>query len=202
MASGQQLSAAPSPFTDTSAAPPPPATAPAPAPTWAGTGPVVNPAAPQQLLVTDATTQSIALRWDPPIDGGVAIAYFRIHRDGADAGWTSHTAVTIGGLQPGTRYTFAVVAYNAAGLASAFSSTVWAVTLAADRVNGQALAITPASPITLGEPFSVNGSGRPCTLPAQVRISLGGHPVAVTPLSADGSYSTTIVFTLFDKAKT
>jgi hypothetical protein len=140
------------------------------------------------------------LRWDPPIDGGVAIAYFRIHRLGADVGWTSHTAATIDNLQPGTRYTFAVVAYNAAGLASAFSSTVWAVTLAADRVSG-ALATTPASPITLGETFSVNGSGRPCAMPAQARISLGGHPVAVTPLSADGSYSTTIVFALFDKAR-
>jgi hypothetical protein len=198
----QGLPSAPVPETAAAgAAPPLAATVPAPAPTWVGPAPSTKPAPPQQVLVAEVTVHSAVLRWDPPLDGGAAIAYYRIYRNGTDVGWTRHSSVTIAGLEPGTRYQFAVVAHDAAGLASAPAATVWAATPAVEGARTPTVATTPGSPITLGESFSVTGGRWPCGAPSQVSISLGGYPVALASLGTDGTFTATIAFEVFDKAR-
>jgi Fibronectin type III domain len=92
---------------------------PAPSPSWAGPGPATAPGPPAGLAVIRVTMTTIMVGWRAPSDtGSGGVAYYRIILNGQDHGWTSNTAATINGLAPATPYTIAIVAYNAAGLAS------------------------------------------------------------------------------------
>jgi hypothetical protein len=119
---------APSPSPDL-AAPPVANTVPAPSPTWTGPGPATAPGAPTALAVIKITMTAIAFGWQPPGNAGTGgIAYYRITLNGADAGWTTDTKVTLGGLNPATTYTIAVRAVNNAGLTSPASGSLTATT--------------------------------------------------------------------------
>jgi hypothetical protein len=102
---------------------------PVPSPVRGGPGPSTPPSAPLGLRAVAANQDSVSLTWSPPAHSGTGgTAYYRIQRDGKAAGWTRQTSVTITKLAPGTRYTFVVIAYNAAGQPSKRSNSVTVVT--------------------------------------------------------------------------
>jgi hypothetical protein len=176
-----------------------PSTLPPPSPTWAGPGPAIAPGAPTGLTANGTTSTTVSLSWLPPADPGSGqIAYYRIFRDGVDAGWTAETRAVINRLMPGSSYAFHVIAYNQAGLASPSSNVVTATTpVVVAPTTGPPtpvvmLAISPQPSIKLGDSFAVVGAGWPCAAPARVRISLGGQPVAVGMLDGQGAFTATI----------
>jgi hypothetical protein len=75
---------------------------------------VTTPSAPTALTSSDARTTSVYIQWNPPqSDGNAPITGYVVKGSG------SHTVTGnkayISGLQPGTAYTFEVVAVNIAG---------------------------------------------------------------------------------------
>ncbi|GIH10975.1 hypothetical protein Rhe02_90420 [Rhizocola hellebori] len=175
-----------------------PSTLAAPTPTWAGTGPVVAPTAPLGLTVRGTTSTTVHLSWLPPVDpGSGGVSHYRILRDGADAGWTVNNRVAVNQLTPGASYTFGIVAYNSAGLASPSSETVNATTMSVVSPTATpppvaVLSISPRPAIKLGDPFAVTGTGWPCFAPSTVRVLLGGRAVALATLDDLGAFAVAI----------
>ncbi|GIH10974.1 hypothetical protein Rhe02_90410 [Rhizocola hellebori] len=194
---GAQASPSPSALPtsgDTSSAPP--STGTPPSANWTGTAAAVAPTAPLSVTVRGVTQNSVALSWQPPsAPGSGDIAYYRIVVDGADKGWTSATRSTINNLSAGATYTFTVVAHNAAGLASPPSHALTVTTLVPPTgapAPAPTFTIDPSGSIPLGNSFTVTGAGLPCVAPQNVRIFLGGHPVAVAQLTAEGGFSVSV----------
>lgn len=104
-------------------------TLPTPSPVWSGPGPATPPSSPLALTAVAANEASVSLTWSAPAHSGTGgTAYYSIQRDGKASGWTRQTSVTITNLAPGTRYTFVVIAHNAAGQPSKPSNSVTVVT--------------------------------------------------------------------------
>ena len=80
------------------------------------------------VLMSDAD-QSVTLEWDPSPDPDVQGTI--VHYGGASRAYTNHTYLgnvtraTIGGLQLGGTYYFAVTVTNSLGLESEYSNEVW-----------------------------------------------------------------------------
>ena len=72
------------------------------------------PAPPTGLQAQTLSSTSIGLQWQAATDN-VAVAYYRIYRNGALVGQTNATAFTDTGLDPSTDYTYRVSAVDAAG---------------------------------------------------------------------------------------
>ncbi|MFB9329984.1 fibronectin type III domain-containing protein [Paenibacillus aurantiacus] len=87
--------------------------------TNAASGDVSPPTAPGNLTVTAKTSTSVSLGWSASTDNvgvtGYTVAF------GSSTSSVTDTTVTIGGLTPGTAYTFSVTAVDAAGNRSAAS---------------------------------------------------------------------------------
>lgn len=87
---------------------------------------ITLPGSPTGLTATPGFGQ-VSLYWTPPADnGGGPIDYYMIYQDGAVVSQATLTYATIGGLNIGQPYSFAVAAHNSAGLgpvSSAVSST-------------------------------------------------------------------------------
>ena len=92
-----------------------------------GGGDTSPPSVPSNLAVSGVTGSSVSLSWSPSTDN-VAVAGYRVYRNGVQAGTTSGTTFTDTGLSAATQYTYAVAAYDAAGNVSAQSSGVAATT--------------------------------------------------------------------------
>ncbi|HET8799091.1 MAG TPA: right-handed parallel beta-helix repeat-containing protein [Thermoanaerobaculia bacterium] len=86
------------------------------------------PSAPASLQVTGVTTSSVSLAWQASTDD-TGVTGYRILRNGTVIATTSGTAWTVPSLASGTRFTFSVVALDAAGNVSASSNVVSATTL-------------------------------------------------------------------------
>lgn len=91
---------------------------------------VEAPTTPANLAVTLETIETIALDWDASTDN-IGVAGYRVYQydpiaDTYEVALTTTTATagTVGGLAPGTTYSFKVSAYDAAGNESALSSAV------------------------------------------------------------------------------
>jgi hypothetical protein len=185
---------APSPSPDL-AAPPVANTVPAPSPTWTGPGPATAPGAPTALAVIKITMTAIAFGWQPPGNAGTGgIAYYRITLNGADAGWTTDTKVTLGGLNPATTYTIAVRAVNNAGLTSPASGSLTATTSPMPTASSTTVAVptfsvSPANPIPLGDSFGVTGSGWTCIAPDQIEVLFDGERVATRVADGQGGFT-------------
>ena len=80
-------------------------------PTNADTTP---PSVPDGMAFTGTTETTVGLRWNASTDN-TGVAGYRVYRDGTSVGTTQGTSHTFTGLRCGTAYTFAVVAYDAAG---------------------------------------------------------------------------------------
>lgn len=122
----------PSPMITTEPTPAPSWTPPTPSTTKPGApSPArpVAPSAPTRLIAVAADEHNVWLSWSAPVNGGSGgVAYYRVIRDGQAIGWTRDKSVTVTGLAPGTTYRFAIIAVNGAGLPSAPSNQITAMT--------------------------------------------------------------------------
>jgi chitodextrinase len=81
----------------------------------------VAPTAPANVVVIGTTVGTASIKWDASKDN-VGVAGYGLYRDGVHVGTTSDTNATFTGLQPATKYTLAVDAFDAAGNRSAKTS--------------------------------------------------------------------------------
>jgi chitodextrinase len=86
------------------------------------------PSVPSNLAASAGSSTQISLTWTASTDN-VAIAGYRVYRDGASVAVTISPAFSDGGLTPATSYSYAVAAIDVAGNASATSAPVVATTL-------------------------------------------------------------------------
>ncbi|NUT53828.1 MAG: hemagglutinin protein [Saccharothrix sp.] len=85
------------------------------------------PAVPGSPRVTGVTANSVSLAWDASADD-VGVADYQVSRGAAVVASATSTAVTVGGLLPGTAYAFTVRARDAAGNLSGPTAEVTATT--------------------------------------------------------------------------
>lgn len=122
---------------------PQPSPSPSPSPTPApDTQP---PTAPTNLNATATSAFTVALTWQASTDNVGVVAY-RVLRNGAAVGTSSTNSYADSGLTPATTYTYAVIALDAAGNASAASSTAQATTPPA---SGNVIQANPSNYLTL-----------------------------------------------------
>jgi chitodextrinase len=86
-----------------------------------------SPATPTGLAVTGTTSSSIGLGWTETNNADPAASY-TVLEGGTVVGTSTGTSATIGGLTPGSTHTYTVAAVDAAGNASAPSTSVTATT--------------------------------------------------------------------------
>ena len=72
------------------------------------------PSAPANLAAQETTPGQITLTWDPSTDD-VAVAGYKIYRDGVRIGFSPTPAFDDANVEPGTSYTYEVSAYDTAG---------------------------------------------------------------------------------------
>jgi len=78
--------------------------------------PFTTPDAPKALITT-SDDGKIGLRWEAPsFDGGRDIDYYIIYQDGIEIGHTTEMSMMIDHLVNGCSYSFAISAYNLAGI--------------------------------------------------------------------------------------
>ncbi len=107
--------------------------------TWAGLFPnhvestpdTTPPSVPGGLVATAISTSQINLSWSASTDD-VAVAGYKVFRDGTQIATTTATSYSNTGLQASTTFTYTVVAYDAVGNTSPQSSPVSATTKAPD----------------------------------------------------------------------
>ena len=90
----------------------------------------VPPTVPANLTATAVSSSQINLSWTASTDN-VGVSGYRIFRGGAQAGTSATTTFADTGLTANTRYSYTVLAYDAAGNVSAQSSSASATTLPA-----------------------------------------------------------------------
>src|SRR5258706_9202861 len=98
----------------------------------------IAPSVPAALVATAVSASQISLSWSASTDN-VAVASYRVLRDGAPVGGTSALLYADTGLAAATRYTYTVAALDAAGNLSAPSAPASATTNDAPSANGAAL---------------------------------------------------------------
>jgi glucose/arabinose dehydrogenase len=100
------------------------------------------PSVPTNLQATVSSSTTVNLTWTGSTDN-VAVAGYKIFRNGAQVGTSSTTSYQDTGLTSSTTYTYAVAAYDAAGNTSAQSTTANATT-----PDGTAPVVTMTAPAT------------------------------------------------------
>jgi hypothetical protein len=93
------------------------------------------PTAPRALQIDCATAAVVGLRWTASSDEG-RVAGYRIERDGAIIGTTSHSYFSDTSVAASTRYTYVVAAFDRAG--NAADSAPRTITTEAASMNGDA----------------------------------------------------------------
>ncbi|WNM31526.1 carbohydrate binding domain-containing protein [Streptomyces sp. Li-HN-5-11] len=88
-----------------------------------GGGDTQAPTAPTGLTSTGKTSSSVSLKWNAATDN-VGVTAYDIYSGSSQVLSVSGTSTTVGGLSPGTGYTFTVKARDAAGNVSAASNAV------------------------------------------------------------------------------
>lgn len=101
------------------------------------------PTAPTGLTATALSATQLSLRWNASTDN-VAVAGYRVYRNGTLVGSTTSTSYTDGSAAPATGYSYTVRAYDAAGNTSASSTTA---------------SVTTPSPTTGGTTKTVSATG-------------------------------------------
>lgn len=99
---------------------PAPTATPAPTPTPVDT---IAPSAPTNLAVSQVTSSSITLTWNPSTDN-VGVKGYYVYRNGVAIASTTSASFTDRNLYAGTYYTYTVRAYDAAGNISAASNSI------------------------------------------------------------------------------
>lgn len=85
------------------------------------------PTVPSQLTVTNVTSGSLRLSWNPSTDN-VGVAGYRVFLDGELRDTVTTTALNLTGLSADTHYRLAVSAFDAAGNVSVRSAEIDATT--------------------------------------------------------------------------
>jgi chitodextrinase len=157
------------------------------------------PSQPTNLAATTISSSQINLAWTASSDD-VGVAGYQIVRNGAVIGSTAKTTYSNTGLTAGTTYTYAVIAYDAAGNLSTPSAQVSATTPPPDTqpptvpANVTATAVSNLQ-INVGWTASTDNVGV-----ANYIVSRDGSPVAypMTPFFADSGLSanTSYVYTV------
>lgn len=93
------------------------------------------PSVPAGLTVTGTTASSIALSWNASTDN-VAVTGYSVYQGTTLVATVTSTSTTVAGLAAATAYTFTVAAKDAAGNASAPSTSVTGTTLAGGSGGG------------------------------------------------------------------
>jgi chitodextrinase len=88
------------------------------------------PSVPSNLQSLNVTSSSATLSWSASIDN-VAVAGYRIFRDGTQVGTTALTSYSDAGLAASTTYQYTVAAYDTSGNVSAQSGQLSVTTVAA-----------------------------------------------------------------------
>ena len=94
----------------------------------ATTADTVAPSVPTGLAATATSTTQVGLTWTASTDN-VGVTGYRVFRSGSQVGTSTSASYSDGGLAPGTAYTYAVAAVDAAGNVSAQSTTASVTTL-------------------------------------------------------------------------
>jgi chitodextrinase len=105
------------------------------------------PGAPGAITATAITDRSVTLAW-PAATDNVGVTGYKIFRNSVQVGTSATASYTDSGLTPSTAYTYAVVAYDAAGNQSTASPNKAVTTQAADTVAPGAPGAPTASAIT------------------------------------------------------
>jgi poly(hydroxyalkanoate) depolymerase family esterase len=120
-----------------------------------GGGDTTPPSVPSQLAVSGVTASTASLSWTASTDN-VAVAGYRVYRNGVQVGTASGTTFTDTGLSAATQYTYTVAAYDAAGNVSAQSPGVTATTSPGGGGGGGGCTATYAVTSQWGNGFTAN----------------------------------------------
>ncbi|MFJ4577983.1 carbohydrate binding domain-containing protein [Streptomyces echinatus] len=107
-----------------------------------GGGDTRAPTAPGGLTSTGKTSTSVSLKWNAASDD-VGVTAYDVYSAGSRVLSVSGTSATVGGLSPGTAYTFTVKARDAAGNTSPASGSV---TVTTDTGGGGGTGFKQAAP--------------------------------------------------------
>jgi chitodextrinase len=107
-----------------------------------GAADTTPPPAPTGLTATPTSSSQVDLNWSPAGGSGAAAGY-RIYRNGSLVGSTTATSYMDTGVTPGTTYTYAVTAYNAAGSVSGPSNVATATTPASGEMPNPVIRTRP-----------------------------------------------------------
>jgi chitinase len=170
-----------------------------------GGGDTVAPTVPTGLTSPSRTSTSVSLAWNASTDntGGSGVAGYDVYRGGVVAGSPTATSFTVGGLSPGTAYSFTVRARDNAGNPSAQSAP-----LSVSTNPPASCATLPSVPTGLTSPsktdtsvtlaWNASNPGANCTV--QYRVFRGGTQVTQTASTSHTvgglSPSTTYSFTV------
>src|SRR5262249_3912977 len=91
------------------------------------------PSVPLNLVLSNVTSNSAAIAWSASIDD-VAVAGYRVMRNGSLIATTNQTSYSDLGLVPSTTYTYTVVAFDTSTNASAPSQALNVTTAAGSSV--------------------------------------------------------------------
>jgi chitodextrinase len=154
------------------------------------------PDQPLGLTSTGTTTSSVSLSWQAPLDNVGVTGYRVYYRTGTNAFTyvsVSTAAATVTGLLAGTSYNFYVVAYDAAGNASANSSTYTVSTQAAATPTvSVSLTGSSLSATTHRLSWSVSTTGTLQSLTLEVKKGTGAYTTIPTgTLNSTGTYDYT-----------
>ena len=155
------------------------------------------PSTPTGLAASAVGITSLTLSWSPATDN-VAVTGYRVYRDGALAASTAGTSVLVNLLAPGTSYSFAVSAVDAAGNVSALSAPLPVTTapapdsVAPSTPAGLAASTVTASSLTLSwSPATDNVAvtGYRVFRNGALAASTAGTSVLINGLAPSTSYS-------------
>lgn len=109
---------------------------------------VAAPSIPASLAATVISTSQVNLAWVASTDN-VAVTGYRIYRNGAQIATTNTTSYSDTGLSSNTSYTYAVLAYDAAGNVSNQSASITATTNPSQQATlAVSLSATPSSGVS------------------------------------------------------
>ncbi|MFM2145777.1 MAG: hypothetical protein RL732_613, partial [Bacteroidota bacterium] len=153
------------------------------------------PDAPTGLISTATTSSSVSLSWQVPNDN-VGVSSYRVYyRTGTNAFvyvTVSSPSASVTGLLSGTSYNFYVVAYDAAGNASANSSTLTVSTQTATPTVSVTLTGSSLSATTHRLSWNVTTTGTLQSLTLEVKKGTGAFTTISTgALGSSGTYDYT-----------
>ena len=102
------------------------------------------PTSPTNLALTDTKSTTVSISWIASTDN-IGVKEYEIYLDGKSVGTIADTKFTISNLTPATAYSITIIAKDAAGNASATSTSLKITTASATVVDTQA----PSSPTNL-----------------------------------------------------